>query len=104
MACPCSGGAREPRTRLPACLNHEPLGPRGPSLGSGSPDLILSGTEASGDGWFAVGNVDEGFTVFAIAAGDGATVTDAAAWIDAEGTLHTFVVADNDIRYGSALY
>ena len=76
----------------------------GPSLGSGSPELILSGTEASGDGWFAVGNVDEGFTVYAIAAGDGSTVTDAAAWIDAEGTLHTFVVAGNDIRYGAAQY
>jgi hypothetical protein len=76
----------------------------GTTMGSSSPDLILSGTTSSGDGWFAVGNVGAGFDLFAIAAGDGGTVTDAAAWIDEGGALHTFVVANGNLRYGSAIY
>jgi len=76
----------------------------GPSLGDPAPDLILSGTQSSGDGWFAVGSASTGFTLFDIAAGDGGTVSDAAAWIDERGNLHTFVVSDGALRYGTATY
>ena len=76
----------------------------GPTLGDASPDLILSGTQSSGDGWFAVGNVSAGFTLYSISAGDGGTVSDAAAWIDETGHLHTFLVSDGMLRYGTAIY
>ena len=76
----------------------------GDSRGTSSPDYILSGVQATGTAWFAVGNNSTGYTAYDLAPADGGVVTDAAAWLDADGRLHTFIVSDGGVRYGSAVY
>ena len=76
----------------------------GDTRGTASPDYVLSGVQPDGTAWFAVGNNDTGYTSYDLVPSDGGTVTDAVAWLDDSGRLHSFVVSDGALRYGSALF
>lgn len=75
----------------------------GTSTSASAPELVVSGVLSDGSaGFYAIGTVAGGFDVYPMGNASGGTVTDAAAWLDEGGRIHTFQVVDGTLRVGSA--